>query len=209
MANSVDLIFDEPAIDRAADRLIRRYLTAGTTAVGRGARHFEQQLERDTRAAAGGNLWRAWSSKAYPKSGPARNPAAEIFGNGGQRTQGALQYWTQPGRASKGGGGSFAIPLPAAGATPRGGRAGKQYMITPEDWMRRTGLRLRLEQRPGKAPVLMAYAPKGSRRKVPDGPIFVIIPDFSFRNAVSVQRRGAEAQQQMVSEFLRETQRIG
>ena len=59
---------------------------AATRSVQRATRQLEQDLEAQTRAAAKGNAWRAWKSAVYPRGDtPAKDPAGEVFGNGGRR----------------------------------------------------------------------------------------------------------------------------
>ena len=79
MASDVGLTFDEPAIDAAADRLVRQYLSAGTQAVGNTTKRLERRLEAATAAAVPGRFWRAWQSSSYPRSGPAREAPALVF----------------------------------------------------------------------------------------------------------------------------------
>src|ERR1700754_354249 len=113
MADGAFLSLDEAQIDRDADRLVREYLSAGTRAVSGTTKSLECKLEGLTKEAVPGRLWRAWASESYPRTGPARNPAGEVYLNGGARTKGAIAFWTQPGAIRGKSGQYLAIPLPA------------------------------------------------------------------------------------------------
>lgn len=198
MADGVSLDFDTARIDRDADRLVRRYLAAGTTAVSGTTRRLEKKLEAATQSAVPGKLWRAWQSSRFPEQGPARNPVGTIWLKGGARTRGAVQFWTQPGaiRNKTGRGAFLAIPLPAAG--PRG----RARDLTPGEWERAHGVWLRFVYRPGKTSLLVAdsavlsgqkqVARPNTARRIAAGrasatiPIFVLLPEVKFRNAFSV-----------------------
>lgn len=152
MTSGADLILDDAAIDSAADRLIRAYLSAGTRAVSTTARDLERRLEAATQAAAPGRLWRAWQLSAFPSTGPARDPSATIWlkGRPAGRTGGAVTFWTQPGEIRGSRGHYLAVPLPAAG--PRG----RARDLTPGECERRSGQRLRFVYRAGNYSLLVA-----------------------------------------------------
>jgi len=197
MPDGADFIIDGAQIDRAAEKLIRGYLTAGTTAVGNTTRNLERRLEAATRAAVPGKLERAWQSTAFPRSGPARNPASTIWLKGGARTRGALRFWSEPGEIRGKRGQYLAIPLPAAGSRGRGRN------LTPGEWERRTGIRLRFVYRRGRSSLLVAdsavlsgkakIARANTERRMATGrgsttiPIFVLLPVVKFRNTVAIQ----------------------
>jgi hypothetical protein len=212
MADGLDFSLDVAAIDRDADRLVRRYLTAGTTAVARTTKSLERKLEAATQTGAPGKLWRAWASESFPRNGPARNPVGQVFVNGGLRTRGALTYWTQPGATRARNGGFIAVPLPAAGAR------GRLRDLTPAQWEARTGIELRPVYRPGRAPLLVAdmavlsgrsgVARKNTAKRITAGrgsatvPIFVLLPEQRFRNSVSIGPMIAASEAELVSEYL-------
>ncbi|HCB75399.1 MAG TPA: hypothetical protein DEP91_04380 [Sphingomonas bacterium] len=206
MADGVDLAFEDSAFTQAGDRIVRDYLTAGTRAVGGATRQLEKRLEDATRAGVPGKLWRAWQSTAYPKDGPAKNPAGTVWLRGGARTRGAFQFWTRPG-AVKGKSGQFlAIPTAAAGNRGRG------RDLTPGEWEQRTGVRLRFVYRRGRASLLVAdrgtvqtargtytaFKPLTGKRQAADARrgfsrreataiIFVLLPMVKHRNSVAVE----------------------
>ena len=212
MADGADLSIDTAKLDRDADAVVRRYLTAGTTAVVTTTKALERRLEAATQSAAGGRLWRAWGSRAYPERGPAQNPAGEVFANGGSRTRGALTFFSQSGVNRAAGGGYEAIPLPAAGSRGRG------RQLTPDEWEARTGLKLRPVFRPGHAPILVAddarlsgraqiaRGPRskrgGSGRGAVTIPIFVLIPFQRFRNTVAVGPIVQASQAELAREYV-------
>lgn len=199
MPNTADLIIDGKAIDASTDKLIRQYLSAGTKAVATTGRNLEKKLESATQAAVPGRLWRAWQSSAFPKTGPARNPTSTVWlkGNANGRTGGAVTFWTQPG-AIRGKNGQFlAILLPSAGGNNR------QRDMTPGEWERRTGQKLRFVYRKGRASLLVLdnatlNGRTGSARTLTDRrkasgrgattvPIFVLLPVVRFRNAFAIE----------------------
>jgi hypothetical protein len=214
MASSVDLSFDEPAIDAAADRAVRQYLTAGTLTVASTTKRLERALEDVTRGAVPGRLWRAWKSDAYPKRGPARDPVGVVYLNGRSkgRTGGAIRFWSQPG-AIRGKSGQFlAIPLPAAGSR------GRARDLTPGQWERNTGQRLRFVYRPGRPSLLVADGavlsgkaqvarPNSAGRQAKGRgsatvPIFVLLPIVPFRNAFAIAPLVAAAEAELPGAFL-------
>jgi hypothetical protein len=222
MSDGVDLSFDAAQIARDADRVVRRYLSIGTEAVAETTKGLERRLESITRAAVPGDLWKAWKSQTFPRSGPARDPVGTVFVNGGTRSKGAITFWTQPGAVRGKAGQYLAIPLPAAGSRGRG------RDLTPGEWERRTGQRLQFVYRQGRASLLVAvggtingrsgaFRPLTGRR-VSKGrggdnplvggviPIFVLIPVVPFRNAVAVEPQVAAAEQDLVRVYL---QKIG
>ena len=150
MSDGADLTFDAAKIERDADRVVRQHLTAGTNAVAKSTERLERSLEAAAQGAIPGKLWKAFASKSRPASGPARNPAGTVFLNGRDRTHGALAFWTEPGQVRGKTGQWLAIPTPAAGSR------GRLRNLTPGEWERRTGQRLRFIYRPGKPGLLVA-----------------------------------------------------
>ncbi|OJU22703.1 MAG: hypothetical protein BGN95_03810 [Sphingomonas sp. 66-10] len=213
MADGVILTVDGRSIDKASDSIIRTYLSAATRSVAGTTRGLEKKLERATEQAAGGKLWRAWQSSAYPSSGPARNPAGTIWLKGGARTRGAVRFWTEPGTIRGSRGQYLAIPLPAAGSR------GRARDLTPGEWERRTGIRLRFVYRPGRASLLVAdnsvlgskgVARGNTARRIAAGrmsatvPIFVLIPLLKFRNAFSLAPMINASEGELARAFLAE-----
>ena len=91
-------------------------------------------------------------------------------------------------------------------------------MLTPDDFERRTGIKLRLVQRPGKAALLVAdmarigragkvnrraknFSPQG--RNLQSVPIFVLVPVIKFRGTLSLQPAIDRAQRELVDNFIR------
>lgn len=217
MLDGVDLSLDPVKLAAEGDRITRRYLTAGTTAVVTATKGLERSLEAATRAVVPGRLWRAWTSEAYPLKGPARNPAGTVYLNGGARTRGAMAFWTQPGAIRGKSEQYLAIPLPAAGPRGRGRN------LTPGEWERDHGVKLRFVYRRGRPSLLVAedavlsgrsqIARGNTARRIAKGrgsatvPIFVLLPMVKHANAVAVEPLVLAAESQMVSRFLAETGR--
>lgn len=211
MADGADLSIDGAAVSRDAEKVVRQYLAAGTKAVSDTTRALEQRLEAATQSAAPGRLYRAWQSSRFPQSGPARNPVGTIWLKGGARTRGAFQFWTQPGEVRGKSGQFLAIPLPAAGARGRG------RDLTPGEWERRTGIRLRFVYRQGRASLLVAdggtlnarsgtFRQNTARRQASGRlsatiPIFVLIPVLRHRNAFAIEPMVRDSEGEMARLF--------
>jgi hypothetical protein len=187
---------------------------AATRAVQRATRSLEQDLEAQTRGAARGNAWRAWKSAVYPKGNtPAKDPVGEVFGNGGRRTQGLIQYWSLPGTNRAVGNKYLAVPLAAALGTSLGRH------ISPRQWEGRFRAKLRPLFRPGKTPLLVADGAigpggftlpekaaamrRGGQRlsKTQTIAVFALIEEQPHANRVSIGRAVNRAQRLMGEEF--------
>jgi hypothetical protein len=211
MADGADLTLDGGKITGDADRLVRSYLTAGTQAIATVTKRLERKLEGATQAAVPGRLWRAWQSSTYPKSGPAQDPVGTIWLKGGARTRGAVAFWTQPGAIRGKGGQYLAIPLPAAGSR------GRARNLTPGEWERAHGVRLKFIYRRGRASLLVAenavlsgraqVARANTPRRIAAGranmtvPIFVLLPLVKFRNAFAINPLVAASEGELAREF--------
>ena len=225
MADGAELSFDGAAIDRTGDAIVRRYLSAGADAVRGETRALEKRLEAATQAAVPGNLYRAWQSAVFPRSGPARDPAGTIFLKGGARTRGAIAFWTQPGAIRGSRGQYLAVPLPAAGSRGRG------RDLTPGEWERSHGQRLIFLYRQGKPSLLVA---KGGTTNVRSGayrpltgkrtragragsdalntsvvPIFILLPVVKFRNAFAIKPMIDESEGALARRFFAEVGAAG
>lgn len=196
--------FSEAEMARAGDSLIRAVLTELSGAVGDETRELEQELEKITRLAVKGNLWRAWKSDVRPRDGgPAREPSGSVFVNGKHRSQGAITYFTREGRIASKDGFYLAIPTEAAG--PRG----RLRDLTPGEWERRNGQKLRFVYRKGRPALLVAdagtlnartgtFRPITSRRTALDAkrgykrgeqtiPIFTLLPFVDFQPRFAIE----------------------
>jgi hypothetical protein len=211
VSDGADLTLDGGKLTADADRLVRSYLTAGTQAIATVTKRLERKLETATQAAVPGRLWRAWQSSTYPKSGPAQDPVGTIWLKGGARTRGAVAFWTQPG-AIRGKSGQFlAIPLPAAGSR------GRARNLTPGEWERAHGVKLKFIYRRGRASLLVAenavlsgrkqVARPNTPRRIAAGranttvPIFVLLPMVKFRNAFAIDPLVAASEGELAREF--------
>lgn len=194
--------------------LLTEILKAGTASVRVATREFEQDLEAQTRQATRGNAWRAWKSEVYPKGNkPAYDPVGLVFGNGGRRTQGLIEYWSLPGTNRAKGNEYLAVPLKAALGTSLGKN------ISPRQWESRFGAKLRPLFRPGKTPLLVAdgaFGPGGFTRpdrataqrrggqkvgKVQTIAVFALIDEQPHANRVSLSAARLRAERRMGSEF--------
>ena len=147
-----------------------------------------------TGAGLGTRLGNSIRSASFPKTGNSLNAAALVWSRApviiGAHDTGPLirsrdGFW-------------LAIPTPAAGKSTRGGR------ITPGEWERRTGLRLRFVYRRRGPSLLVAEGrlnTKGravaSRSKTGRGvatvPIFLLVPQVRLRKRLDLARDAEHA----------------
>lgn len=219
--SAAPLVFevDSGTLTAAADRIARSYLKAGKETLGAVTRELERELEQLTRDAVPGRLWRAWKSEVFPRGNAiAREPVGTVFVNGGLRSRGAMAFWSRPGRIAGKSGQWLAIPLPAAGSR------GRTRNLTPGEWERRTGKRLRFVYRGGRRSALLvadlgttnartgtfraitrkrtqADARRGFVRGEQSVPIFVLVPVVAFGNRIAVQPAVDRARGRLAQEF--------
>ena len=207
------LTIDHAKLERDKERVARGILSAAVAAVGEETKGLERDLERITQLAVRGKLWRAWRSEVYPKRGPARNPAGKVFVNGGKRSQGAITFFTREGRITAGGGQYLAIPTDAAG--PRG----RARDLSPGEFERRTGTRLRFVYRRHGASMLVLddavlsgktqTARKNTARRIASGRgsmtivVFFLIPYAAYQPRFAVEPLVARRQMMLPDNFER------
>ena len=151
-----------------------------------------------TAAGLGQRLARTIRSAQYPKSKPSLNAAALVWSQApvvvGAHDTGPLirsqnGFW-------------LAIPTAAAGKSARGGR------ITPGEWERRRGLRLRFIYRRNGPSLLVAEGRLNSRgvgvasrsktgRGLTTVPIFLLVPQVKLRKRLDLDRDAKAAQAQI------------
>lgn len=225
----VELAIDPADLRAASEKITRDYLGAGKDAIAETTKWLERELEEITREAVPGRLWRAWKSRVFPKEGQiAREPAGEVFINGGNRSIGAMTFFTESGRIKNKAGGKtwLAIPTPAAGSRGRGRN------LTPTDWERDNGKKLRFVWRGrGRSallvadmgttngrtgtfrPITRARTKADERRGFVRGEqsviIFVLVPSVAFANRLSIQGPIAQAGERLSRNFERRVSRIG
>jgi hypothetical protein len=151
-----------------------------------------------TGAGLGQRLANTIRSERFPKGKPSLNAAAVVWSKApvivGAHDTGPLirskdGFW-------------LAIPTPAAGKSSRGGR------ITPGEWERRSGLRLRFVYRRTGPSLLVAEGrlntrgrAVASRSKTGRGattvPIFLLVPQVKLRKRLDLMRDADRAQAQI------------
>ena len=142
-----------------------------------------------TRAGLGQRVARTIRSETYPKGRDSLNAAAMVWSrapvileahNTGPLIRSADGFW-------------LAIPTEAAGKSLRGGR------ITPGEWERRTGLRLRFIYRRSGPSLLIAEARLSKRgravrsrsrtgRGLTSVPIFLLVPQVRLSKRLDLER---------------------
>lgn len=149
-----------------------------------------------TSAGLGQKLANTIRSEQFPKGKPSLNAAAVVWSKApvivGAHDAGPLirskdGFW-------------LAIPTAAAGKSTRGGR------ITPGEWERRSGLRLRFVYRRTGPSLLVAEGRLNTRgravasrsktgRGVATVPIFLLVPQVKLRKRLDLARDAARAQE--------------
>lgn len=124
MGELIGFDIDSRSTARVRDGILQSSREATLYATRTATRAVERELEDETRSAVPGKLWRAWASKFYEN--PGGWPAGIVYVNGGDRSQGAMAFWTREGRVMGKAGQWLAIPTDAV---PRRGRRGKR--LTP------------------------------------------------------------------------------
>ena len=179
---------------------MRAEILAGEKAVTAAMRAAGVNLKSDwraqiTRARLGQRLANTIRSKTYPAAGESLEAAALIWSNAPQII-GA--HDTGPLIRSKDGF-WLAIPTPAAGKGTRG------KALTPGEWERRRGLRLRFVYRRGGPSLLVADGRLNSRglgvasrsktgRGQSTVPIFLLVPQVKLAKRLSLARDAERAQ---------------
>ena len=183
--------------------LMRAEIAAGEKAVSAAMRTAGSDLKsawraQITGAGLGTRLGNSIRLATYPKASDSLNAAALVWSNApviiGAHDTGPLirssdGFW-------------LAIPTPAAGKSTRGGR------ITPGDWQRRTGLRLRFIYRRRGPSLLVAEGRLNSKgravasksktgRGVATVPIFLLVPQVGLRKRLDLARDAERAAEGM------------
>ena len=149
-------------------------------------------------AGLGARLSRTIRLELYPKGKPSLNAAALVWS---QAPVVIGAHDTGPLIRSRNGS-WLAIPTPAAGKSARGGR------ITPGEWERRRGLRLRFVYRRNGPSLLVAEGRLNARgvgvasrsktgRGLTTVPIFLLVPQVKLRKRLDFARDAKEAQAQI------------
>jgi hypothetical protein len=181
-------------------RIMAAEIAAGERAVTAALREAGNGLKtawrgQITRAGLGQRLANTIRSELYPKGKASLNAAALVWSKAPQiisaHDAGALirsrnGFW-------------LAIPTPAAGRSARGDR------VTPGDWERRNGLRLRFVFRRTGPSLLVAEARLNTRgravasrsrtgRGVATVPIFLLVPQVKLPKRLDLAREAERAQ---------------
>ena len=174
-------------------------VTAGERAVSAAIREAGTGLKaawrlQITSAGLGARLARTIRSEQFPKAKPSLNAATVVWSNApvivGAHDTGPLirsksGFW-------------LAIPTPAAGKSLRGGR------ITPGEWERRTGLRLRFIYRRRGPSLLVAEGRLNTKgravaswsktgRGLVTAPIFLLVPQVKLPKRLDLARDAERA----------------
>ena len=175
-------------------------IRAGEKAVTAATREAGNSLKAAWRAqitgtGLGARLARTIRSEQFPKGKPSLNAAALVWSKApviiGAHDTGPLirsrnGFW-------------LAIPTPAAGKSPRGGR------ISPAEWERRAGMRLRFVYRRTGPSLLVAEGRLNARgravasrsktgRGIATVPIFLLVPQVKLPKRLNLARDAVQAQ---------------
>jgi hypothetical protein len=192
MKLKLDIDPDIVAMMAAEVRAGEKAVTAATREVGTSLKAaWRAQI---TGAGLGARLARTIRSEQFPKGKPSLNAAALVWSKApviiGAHDTGPLirsktGFW-------------LAIPTPAAGKSSRGGR------ITPSEWERRSGLRLRFVYRRTGPSLLVAEGRLNTRgravasrsktgRGVTTVPIFLLVPQVRLPKRLDLAREADRA----------------
>ena len=193
MRLQLDITPDLAAMMAAEIKAGERAVTTATREAGNNVKSaWRAQV---TGAGLGQRLARTIRSEQFPKGRPSLSAAAVVWSRApviiGAHDSGPLirsrnGFW-------------LAIPTPAAGKSTRGGR------ITPGEWERRSGLRLRFVYRRTGPSLLVAEGRLNARgravasrsktgRGVTTVPIFLLMPQVQLRKRLDLARDAARAQ---------------
>ena len=169
--------------------LMKAEVAAGEKAVSAAMREAGTSLKsawrgQITGAGLGTRLGNSIRLASFPKSGDSLNAAALVWSNA-PVIRSRDGFW-------------LAIPTPAAGKSTKGGR------ITPGEWERRTGLRLRFVYRRRGPSMLVAEGRLNSKgravasrsktgRGVATVPIFLLVPQVKLRKRLDLARDAERA----------------
>ena len=194
MRLQLDITPDLAAMMAAEIKAGERAVTTATREAGNNVKSaWRAQV---TGAGLGQRLARTIRSEQFPKGRPSLSAAAVVWSRApviiGAHDSGPLirsrnGFW-------------LAIPTPAAGKSTRGGR------ITPGEWERRSGLRLRFVYRRTGPSLLVAEGRLNARgravasrsrtgRGVTTVPIFLLVPQVQLRTRLDLARDAARAQE--------------
>jgi hypothetical protein len=192
MKMTLDISPDLVAVMAAEIKAGEKAVSAAMREAGTGLKSaWRSQI---TQAGLGTRLANSIRSASFPKSGESLNAAALVWSNApvivGAHNAGPLirsknGFW-------------LAIPTPAAGKSIRGGR------ITPSEWERRTGLRLRFIYRRRGPSLLVAVGRLNTKgravasksktgRGVVTAPIFLLVPQVKLRKRLDLARDAERA----------------
>lgn len=97
-------------------------------------------------AGLGSRLARTWRLKVYPSNGRSMDPAAWVW----TKAPGLIEVFETGVTIRARNGKWLAVPTPAAGRSGTRGSNGRYSRLTPAEFERRSGLKLRLIYRPGR-----------------------------------------------------------
>jgi hypothetical protein len=190
------------ALSGELDKIMADELKGAERAVTTGVRQATEGLKTDLRtqitaAGMGQRLANTWRGEVYPKGQLSISAAGLVF----SRAPNIVSAHDRGATIRSKDGFWLAIPLPAAGR----GRRGKQ--LTPGEWERMRGQRLRFVYRRGKPSLLVAeqqHARQGKRggfgrasdsalrsgRGLASVPMFLLVPQVTLNKKLDVAQAG-------------------
>lgn len=222
MADGIALEVDGASLVRARAGILQGQREATSYSVRHATKWLERELEAVTRNAVPGRLWRAWASKFYENDGT--SPAGVVYPKGNDRTRGAIEFWSRPGRVRGGRGQWLAMPTDAVpwirgkGAmTPADVEAkfGKKLVLLPP----RRGERyptLNLEgvtsgrdkrYRPLTSRRRATYRKKGWKSSLELIVMFRLIPEAAFGNTFAIEPVARRAEDVLADQYVARSRR--
>ena len=189
----------EAALTGSLKELMAAEIKAAEEAVTSGVREATDGLKNElrsqiTEAGLGTRLAQTWRGEIYPKGQKSIGAAGFVW----SKAPGIVRIYEDGAVIRSTRGFFLAIPTPAAGKYGDGGKK-----ITPGGWERRTGMRLRFVYRRGAPSLLIAdnlrartgkrggFAVPSARalrsgRGLATVPIFILVPQVSFKKRLDV-----------------------
>ena len=168
-------------LDQSMRELTNQFRLGATVAVAQGAQDLQRVLRAQASAAGlGRGVANAWRTRLYPQGRPSVNAAGFIY----SKAPKIIDAFERGASIESADGFYLAIPLPAAGRRPGGGK-----WRSPDEYERVTGNRLRFVYRkpPAKSLLVVDNAPltRGGRVQARQG--------FRRVSGLAFTRRGRQA----------------
>lgn len=142
----IDINIDASSLRVGGRNVVRNMLLAARQGLDVTSKQAERSLETIGAQAGLGRLAKAWTRDLFPLGGQlAYAPTADIYPKGSARTEGAMRAFSQGADIRAGGGKLLPVPTEAAKSFAKSNRS-----LSPQEWERVTGLKLRFVYVPAR-----------------------------------------------------------